>query len=117
VLIVANELARGVGAERVALPVPDRPKKTADSSLDRKCQSKHTIDRFNPQPLASWMRTLFRHDWVVYSKRPLGGPEHVLRCLGAYTIVSPFPTTDWSLLPTAASPSAGETPLTATRRG
>ena len=28
---------------------------------------------------------LFRHDWVVYSKRPFGGPEHVLRYLGAYT--------------------------------
>ena len=29
--------------------------------------------------------TLFRHDWVVYAKRPFGGPEHVLRYLGAYT--------------------------------
>jgi hypothetical protein len=28
---------------------------------------------------------LFRHDWVVYSKKPFGGPEHVLRYLGAYT--------------------------------
>src|SRR5208283_419552 len=28
---------------------------------------------------------LFRHDWVVYSKRPFGGPEHALRYLGAYT--------------------------------
>jgi hypothetical protein len=27
----------------------------------------------------------FRHDWVVYSKRPFGGPQHVLRYLGAYT--------------------------------
>ena len=27
----------------------------------------------------------FRHDWVVYSKRPFGGPEHALRYLGAYT--------------------------------
>src|ERR1035441_2833685 len=26
-----------------------------------------------------------RHDWVVYSKQPFGGPEHVLRYLGAYT--------------------------------
>src|SRR5438128_7510261 len=30
-------------------------------------------------------RLLFRQDWVVYSKRPFGGPEHVLRYLGAYT--------------------------------
>jgi hypothetical protein len=28
---------------------------------------------------------LSRHDWVVYSKPPFGGPEHVLRYLGAYT--------------------------------
>jgi hypothetical protein len=28
---------------------------------------------------------LFRQDWVVYAKRPFGGPEHVLRYLGAYT--------------------------------
>jgi putative transposase/transposase-like zinc-binding protein len=33
----------------------------------------------------SWLRVLFRHEWVVYSKRPFGGPEHVLRYLGAYT--------------------------------
>jgi len=34
---------------------------------------------------ASWLRSLFRQDWVVYSKPPFGGPEHVLRYLGAYT--------------------------------
>jgi putative transposase len=33
----------------------------------------------------SGLRLLFRHDWVVYSKRPFGGPEHALRYLGAYT--------------------------------
>src|SRR2546425_9574663 len=31
-----------------------------------------------------WL-VLFRQDWVVYSKPPFGGPEHVLRYLGAYT--------------------------------
>ena len=31
------------------------------------------------------MGTLFRHDWVVYAKRPFGGPQHALRYLGAYT--------------------------------
>jgi len=35
-----------------------------------------------PRAFASWLRVLFRHDWVVYSKRPFGGPEHVLRYLG-----------------------------------
>jgi putative transposase len=39
----------------------------------------------NPRHFAAWLRTLFRHDWVVYAKRPFGGPEHVLRYLGAYT--------------------------------
>jgi hypothetical protein len=34
---------------------------------------------------AAWLRLLFRQDWVVYSKPPFGGPEHVLRYLGAYT--------------------------------
>jgi hypothetical protein len=43
------------------------------------------------QPLAqrrafhSFLRTLFRHDWVVYAKRPFGGPEHVLHYLARYT--------------------------------
>lgn len=38
-----------------------------------------------PRRFAAWLRVLFRHDWVVYSKRPFGGPEHALRYLGAYT--------------------------------
>ena len=38
-----------------------------------------------PHAFARWLRVLFRHDWVVYSKPPFGGPEHVLRYLGAYT--------------------------------
>ena len=38
-----------------------------------------------PRAFARWLRVLFRHDWVVYSKPPFGGPEHVLRYLGAYT--------------------------------
>ena len=38
-----------------------------------------------PKTFASWLRLLFRQDWVVYSKPPFGGPEYVLRYLGAYT--------------------------------
>lgn len=34
---------------------------------------------------ASWLRPLFRKDWVVYSKPPFGGPQYVLRYLGRYT--------------------------------
>ncbi len=39
----------------------------------------------NPKAFASFLRTLFRQDWVVYSKPPFGGPEHVLQYLGRYT--------------------------------
>src|SRR5438477_9223733 len=38
-----------------------------------------------PGAFAAWLRVLFRHAWVVYSKKPFGGPDHVLRYLGAYT--------------------------------
>jgi hypothetical protein len=38
-----------------------------------------------PRAFSAWLRVLFHHDWVVYSKPPFGGPEHVLRYLGAYT--------------------------------
>jgi hypothetical protein len=34
---------------------------------------------------ASWLRPLFRKDWVVYSKPPFGGPAYVLQYLGRYT--------------------------------
>jgi len=33
----------------------------------------------------SFLRSLFRHDWVVYAKPPFGGPEHVLHYLARYT--------------------------------
>ncbi len=32
-----------------------------------------------------FLRSLFRHDWVVYAKRPFGGPQHVLHYLARYT--------------------------------
>ena len=38
-----------------------------------------------PKIFAAWLRPLFRQDWVVYSKRPFGGPEYVLQYLGRYT--------------------------------
>jgi hypothetical protein len=37
---------------------------------------------------ASWrvlLAALYRHDWVVYAKQPLGGPAQVLEYLGRYT--------------------------------
>jgi hypothetical protein len=38
-----------------------------------------------PKFFASWLRPLFRKDWVVYAKPPFGGPEYVLQYLGRYT--------------------------------
>jgi len=38
-----------------------------------------------PKAFRALLRQLHRHDWVVYSKQPFGGPEHVLRYLGRYT--------------------------------
>ncbi|HMD16369.1 MAG TPA: IS91 family transposase [Terriglobales bacterium] len=38
-----------------------------------------------PKIFASWLRPLFRKDWVVYSKPPFGGPQYVLQYLGRYT--------------------------------
>jgi hypothetical protein len=37
------------------------------------------------QTFAAWLRPLYRQAWVVYLKRPFGGPEHVLQYLGRYT--------------------------------
>jgi hypothetical protein len=33
----------------------------------------------------AFLRPLFGKDWVVYAKRPFGGPEHVLHYLARYT--------------------------------
>ena len=34
---------------------------------------------------ARWLRPLYKKDWVVYSKRPFGGPLQVLKYLARYT--------------------------------
>ncbi len=38
-----------------------------------------------PKIFASWLRPLFRKNWIVYSKPPFGGPDYVLQYLGRYT--------------------------------
>src|SRR5215468_6209275 len=38
-----------------------------------------------PKVFAAWLRPLYRHDWVVYLKRPFGGPAYVVHYLGRYT--------------------------------
>jgi Putative transposase len=45
----------------------------------------HLLPLAESRAFASWLRVLFRQDWVVYAKPPFGGPEQVLRYLGAYT--------------------------------
>ena len=39
----------------------------------------------NQKAFHAFLRTLFRQNWVVYAKRPFGGPHHVLAYLAAYT--------------------------------
>ena len=44
------------------------------------------LQRLNTEPaFGAWLRTLFRHEWVVYAKPPFGGPSHVLHYLARYT--------------------------------
>ena len=38
-----------------------------------------------PKIFAAWLRPMFHQHWVVYLKRPFGGPEYVLQYLGRYT--------------------------------
>src|ERR1700756_4814101 len=39
----------------------------------------------NPKIFAAWLRPLYRKNWVVYLKRPFGGPQYVLQYLVRYT--------------------------------
>jgi hypothetical protein len=39
----------------------------------------------NRKAFTSFLRTLFRKDWIVYAKRPFGGPDNVLHYLARYT--------------------------------
>jgi len=44
-----------------------------------------TVGPRDPQAFDNLLRRLYRKPWVVYAKRPFGGPEQVLRYLGRYT--------------------------------
>ena len=41
--------------------------------------------RAEPAALARWFASLYAKEWVVYAKRPFGGPERVLKYLARYT--------------------------------
>jgi hypothetical protein len=39
----------------------------------------------NPRLFGAFVRSLYQTDWVVYSKKPFRGPQHVLQYLARYT--------------------------------
>jgi hypothetical protein len=39
----------------------------------------------DPLAFSRWLTPLYHKDWVVYAKRPFGGPEQVLKYLARYT--------------------------------
>jgi hypothetical protein len=49
----------------------------------------HLPDRLahlaEPSAFVAWLRPLYAKDWVVYAKRPFGGPAQVLKYLARYT--------------------------------
>ena len=45
----------------------------------------HLLPLAEPRAFASWLRVLFRHDWVVLLQTAFRRARHVLRYLGAYT--------------------------------
>jgi hypothetical protein len=57
------------------------------AALSRARQSQQ-IERDPQGQRAAWtkrLKELYRHDWVVYAKAPLGGPAQVLEYLSRYT--------------------------------
>ena len=70
----------------------------------------------HPKALSAWLRTLYRHHWYVYSKRPFGGAEQALRYLGRYTHRVAIPIIDSFLSSMSELPFNGATPLTTMNR-
>ena len=62
-----------------------------------------------PRAFHSLLGGLRRREWVVYSKPPFGGPDHVLKYLARYTTVSPSPTEGSSASTTDRCAFAGGT--------
>jgi len=55
------------------------------ASLDDLRRRGHLPDFLNPPAWQNLKQDLYAHDWVVYAKQPLGGPQAVLDYLGRYT--------------------------------
>jgi hypothetical protein len=75
-LLPRNVLSRVFRGKFVAALKKSHPQLTLSGALQPLRQD---------QAFASFLRTLFRQDWVVYLKPPFGGPQHVLRYLAGYT--------------------------------
>jgi len=45
----------------------------------------HLASLANPRAFEQLLDQVVRHDWVVYAKRPFGGPQQVLKYLARYT--------------------------------
>src|SRR5271165_5374813 len=52
---------------------------------DELCLGGHLAELSTPRAFHSLLGTLRRREWVVYSKPPFAGPEHVLKYLARYT--------------------------------
>lgn len=55
------------------------------AGLDDLRQQGHLPDFLDPPAWQALKQDLYAHDWVVYAKQPLGGPQAVLAYLGRYT--------------------------------
>ena len=55
------------------------------AGLDDLRQQGHLPDFFDSSAWQRLKQDLYAHDWVVYAKQPLGGPQAVLDYLGRYT--------------------------------
>jgi hypothetical protein len=53
--------------------------------LGKLCFAGKLAELSTPRAFYSLLRSLRRSEWVVYSKPPFGGPEHVLKYLARYT--------------------------------
>ena len=55
------------------------------AGLDDLRRQEHLPDFLDPSAWQRLKQDLYAHDWVVYAKQPLGGPQAVLDYLGRYT--------------------------------
>ena len=86
----------------------------AEGKLKLEGQLEHLM---NPEAFKAHVEPLYGRNWVVYSKRPFGGPTQVLKYLSRYTHQWPSRTVGWSESKTVESRSSGKTMRTAVDGG